>query len=70
MFTEYINLQYIHKNIIFMKYNCIHMKTLTKNTDSINETQRPRFPSMFRIVRFFPVGLYGLLFPYLSIWST
>ena len=30
MFTENVNLQYIHENTICMKYNCIHMKTLTK----------------------------------------
>ena len=32
MFTEYINLQYIHGNSICMKYNCIHLKTLTNKS--------------------------------------
>ena len=35
---------------------------LNAYTDSIDLTQRPRFPSMFHIVRFFPVGLPGLRF--------
>ena len=35
MFTEYINLQYIHENSICMKYSCIHMKRVTKKVSFV-----------------------------------